>query len=204
MTLQNGLIHRDRAFLWSDEGHFDAATGELVLLQSKAIQCQWPPFAVSASSNGGNPHDIFSAIGEAAPSDLSALLSACADALRAYAAQGYLANLLIAAWDNEPRLFFASTHEAHGEPAFIPFEVLHHVSTGQHLPAYHAAVAEGLTPRSMARLIDAQIASPFALEGPLSASGERTWYGGGVVQIEVSRTGVTERFIRMVETLEAA
>jgi hypothetical protein len=199
MTLQNGLIYRDKAILWTDEGYYDAPSGKLLFLASKAVKCQWPPFAVSVSSNGGHPHEILSAIAGASPCDLSALLSACVDALRAYAAQGYIAGLLVAAWEGEPRLFYVSTLAQHDEPAFKPFEILHHVCTGQGLPACQGAIAEGLTPRNMAKVIDAQLARPFAAEGPLSAAGERLWFGGGIVQIEVSRTGVKERVIRMVE-----
>lgn len=204
MTLQNGLIHFDKVTLWSDEGYFDAPTGKMLFLASKAVKCQWPPFAVNVSSNGGYPHEILSAIAAASPTALPELLSACVDALRAYAAQGHIAMLLVAAWDGEPRLFYISTVAAHGEPAFHPCELAHYVCTGTHLPDYHQAVAEGLTPRAMRRVIDAQIASPFALQGPLSAAGERAWYAGGVVEIEVSRTGVKERVIRLIDTAEAA
>lgn len=101
--------------------------------------------------------------------------------------------------EGEARLFYVSTIAAHDEPAFKPFEILRHVRTGQGLPGYQEAVADGLTPQSMAKVIDAQIASPFVLRGPLSAAGERVWFGGGIVQIEVLRTGVKERVIRLVD-----
>ena len=200
MTLQNGLIHRDKAYLWTDEGYFEAATGKLLFLDSKALKSLTWPYAVSTSSNGGNPHEIFAAIGAAAPTDLSSLLLAVSDALSAYAAQGFTAFVLVAAWEREARLFLVSTIDrGPDDPAFQPIEILHHVCTGQHLPAYHDAVAAGLTPQNMARVIDAQIVTPFALQGPMGSSGERIWFGGGVVQIEVTRDGITDRVLRMVE-----
>jgi hypothetical protein len=198
MTLQNGLIHQDQAYLWCDEAFF-LATGQLSHLQSKAMKSLTWPYAISAASNGGNPHDIFHAVASTKPTDLVSLLSAVSDALRAYASAGNIASTLIAAWEGEARLFFAATIPMQGEAAFEPFEILHHVCSGNELPAYQEAVASGLTPDSMANVIAAQIETPYALEGPMGASGKHIWFGGGIVEIEVSRTGVSERVIRMVD-----
>lgn len=198
MTLQNGLIHQDRAYLWCDEAFF-LATGQLSHLQSKAMKSLTWPYAISAASNGGNPHDIFHAVASTKPTDLASLLSAVSNALRAYASAGNLAYILVAAWEGEARLFLASTIPTQGEAAFEPFEILHYVCGGNELPAYQEAIASGLTPDSMATVIDAQIVTPFAMEGPMGASGKRIWFGGGVIEIEVSRTGVSERVIRMVD-----
>ncbi len=199
MTLQNALVHRDRVYLWTDEGYFDAQSGDLLFLAPKAVKCQWPPFAVSTSSTGGDPQAILAAIAEAAPVDLPSLLSAISSALRAHADKEHIASALIAYCEDEPRLFFASTVEAHGEPPFEPFEILHWLCTGNTLPAYAEAVALGFTPERMGAVIDGQLAAPCAGEGAMAAHGERLWFGGGVVQIEVSRSGVKERVIRMVE-----
>lgn len=200
MTLQNGLIHKDRAYLWCDEAFFEAATGKFSHLQHKAMKSLTWPYALSVASNGGNPHEIFLAVASTAPTDLASLLSAVSDALRAYALAGNLASILVAAWEGEARLLLVATFDGpEGEPAFEPIELLHHVCTGQHLAAYHNALAAGLTPRNMAKVIDAQIETPFALQGPMGSSGERIWFGGGVVQIEVSKAGIRDRVIRMVD-----
>jgi hypothetical protein len=199
MTLQNGMIHNDRAFLWTDEGYFEAATGKLLFTDSKAQKGLKWPYALSTSSNGGNPHDILQAASENEPANLAALLANVVRALRAYAAKGFTANVLVAAWEVEARLFYVSTIDgALDEPAFTPVEILHHVCTGTHLPAYHEAVAAGLTPETMAKVIDAQIEHPFELQGPMAAAGKRLWFGGGIVQIEVTRDGVSDRVLRMV------
>lgn len=200
MTLQNGLIHRDKAYLWTDEGYFDGETGKLLFLDSKALKSLTWPYALSISSNGGNPHEILHDVRSAAPVDLASLLSAVSDALRTYALKGFTATVLVAAWEGEPHLFYVSTIDrGPKEPAFQPDELLHCVCSGQQLTAYHEAVAAGLTPESMANVIDAQIEAPFKLEGLMGSSGERIWFGGGVVQIEVSRDGVRDRVIRMVD-----
>lgn len=204
MTLQNGLIYRDRAYLWTDEGFFDGATGKLLCLDSKAMKSLTWPYALCTASNGGVPHEIMHDVASAAPTDLASLLSAVSDALRAYALKGFTASVLVAAWEGEARLFLVSSIDRGADdPAFRPIEILHHVCTGMHLPAYHEAVAAGLTPQSMAKVIDAQIEQPFELDGPMAAVGKRLWFGGGIVQIEVSKDGVRDKVLRLVDQSEA-
>lgn len=199
MTLQNGLVHGGSAFLWCDTAFFDTATGKLVALDSKAMQGLYWPWAGIMASNGGIPHTIARDIGEAWPSDVPSLLAATIAALRSYAAQGYSARVLLAAYEDRPQLWLVGTDDCTGEGAFVPCEASHYLAFGNDLPEYRRAVSKGLTPKRMANIIDAQIAQPFELAGSFASAGKRVWVGGAVVETKVSRAGVESRVLRAVD-----
>src|SRR5690606_22677760 len=147
-----------KAWLWTDTAYYDVQSGELLCYDTKAFQgLEWP-FAGTISGIGGNPLEIASAIGFAYPSDMASLAAATADALRAHAARGYMARVLLAGWQDAPYLCLVSTDECAGEP-FVPCYVEHYLNAGNHLPSYHRALKRGLNPKRMARVIDEQIAN---------------------------------------------
>src|SRR5690606_25730411 len=145
------------------------------------------------------PYDIVRHVGESWPADPESLMAATREALRDYAASGFMARVLLATWWGEPQLWVAGTDDCAGEGAFNPSEILHYVSTGNDLPAFHRAIRRGLTPSRMARVIDAQLVAPAVLAaGAAGAAGYRVQYGGSVVEIEVSESGVESRVLREI------
>lgn len=205
MTLQAGLAHGGKAYLWCDTAFFDGETGQLVAIDSKSFHGLHWPFAGTTSSIGGNPHEIAFAIGNAWPKDLDSLLAATSDALRRYAAKGYFARVLLATWTDRPRLWLTGTDDCAGEGAFVPCEVLHYANGSNGLPEYERAERLGMNPKRMRRVIDAQLAAPVPAAGPLGEAGRLVQYGGSIVELEVSRGGVDSRVSRAIhETAEAA
>lgn len=198
MTLQNGAICGDKAYLWCDTAYFDARTGDLLTCAAKAFQGLSWPFAGVSCSIGGNPQEIAFEIGKSWPEDVPGLLSETSAALRRYAAKGYLARILLATWIDRPQLWLIATDNDTGEGAFVPCEVLHYVNSGNGLREAERAFRRGITPKRMARVIDAQIANPVPAAGPLGAAGYHVQFGGNVVEIEVSREGVGSRVLRAI------
>jgi hypothetical protein len=198
MTLQNGLVHGGRAYLWTDTAFYDAFTGELLGFDSKAMQGLYWPWAGVLSSIGGDPHEIARMVGEAWPADVPSVLRATAAALRSYASHGHTARVLLATWQDRPQLWMVATDDAGGDGPFVPTEATHYLNFGNTLPAYKRAAAKGFNPKRMHRVIDAQIAEPFELAGTFAATGRRHWLGGNVVEIEVSGEGVESRVLRPV------
>jgi len=82
MTLQNGLSHGRKAYLWFDTAFWNDQTGELAYHAPKAFQGKRWPFAGSFSTWGGDCHAMAEHIGQADPQDLDTLLAVTADALR--------------------------------------------------------------------------------------------------------------------------
>lgn len=211
MTLHNALLHEDRAFLWCDTAFYDMDTGELVGFDAKAFACQVPPFAGILSSLRGNPHSIANAIGEARCHDVRSLLKATEAALRNFEVAGGLATILLGVWDEieeRARLFHARTCDGlpgDEEPAFLPFEIGSCINTGNDLPICADLAAKGLNPRRMRQIIDEQLKHPFELALPnangVSVKGQ---YGGNVLEIVVSRSGVESSILRPVERSMAA
>lgn len=198
MTLQNGLVHGGKAYLWADTGFFDSTTGELVCLDTKVFQGLYWPFAGALSCIGGNPHEIALHISNAWPGDVPSLLATTTDALRHYAAKGFIARVLLATWADRPQLWMIGTDDCAGEGAFVPCEVLHYMNSANGLPEVQRAERMGFTPKRMARVIDAQLANSVEAAGPMGAAGLKVQYGGNVVQYEVSRDGLESRVLRAV------
>lgn len=199
MTLQNGLVHGDKTYLWVDSGWFDPATGDMKIEQAKHFLGLSFPFAGCFSSSGGNPYAMVDHINHLFPICTAALVEAASSALRAYAATGHAGSLLIAAWDGEPRLFLIRSFDGlpgSDEPAFEPIEVLHHLCVGAGTPEIEALRSEGLTRRRMHKVINAQIRIPFSYHetfGPIAAT---RGIGGSITEIVVSRRGVDTSTLR--------
>lgn len=207
MTLQNGLVMGDTAYLWSDTGWFDPATGALKLIGGKVLQGLTFPFAVSFSSNGGNPYMMFDAIEARFPISLPALLEGAVEGLRAYAATGHVGTLLVAAWEDEPRLFLIRSFDGlsgHDESAFEPIEVLHHICNGAGSPELEALRSAGLSRRRMHRVNDLLASRPFDYHESFGVQHGRRGIGGTIVETTVTRGGVRNTVIRTLDEQAAA
>jgi hypothetical protein len=199
VTLQNGLVHGDRAYLWCDTAYYNIGTSELIGFDSKAFQGVTWPFAGICSCLGGNPHSLVEEIGDCWPLGPQQLLDVTARALKGYAAKGNMARILLALWHDRPQIWLIGTDDCGGDGPFVATECLHYVNAGNDLPEYHRAARKGFTPERMAYVIDAQLAAPPVIAaGEAGANGYRVQYGGNVVEIEVTRRGVDSRVLRAV------
>lgn len=198
MTLQNGCITGSTAYLWTDTAVWNGQTGEVACYDTKVFTIQTWPAAGVLSCDGGNPHEIAFAIGNAYPEDVPALLAATVKALRSYCLSGGRGRVLLATNLDGPRLYMiASDGAGLGQP-FEPIELLSFTSSGNSSAAYQLAIANGFTPERMARVIDAQIAEPIEGTGNLAQLGKRVWIGGNVVEFAITAEGVEGRVLRPV------
>ncbi|MCV0384251.1 MAG: hypothetical protein K5799_12530 [Erythrobacter sp.] len=204
MTLQNGCVTGSTAYLWADTAVFHGETGDCIGFDTKVFELLNFPAAGTLSCHGGNPHEIALAIGRALPFNVSSLLSAAVEALRAYCSAGGGGRVLLASNIGGPALHMVASDQIWpGYAPFEPVELQSYTSSGNQTPAYVAAVQNGFTPESMARVIDAQIAEPSEGAGKLALLGPRVWIGGNIVQYAVSSNGVESRVLRNVDS-EAA
>lgn len=190
MTLQNGMVRGQKAYLWADTAIFDGKTGDLVCHDTKAFQGLHWPFSGVIAGHGRNPHDLVRAISNAEPVDLNDLLAKARDCLIWYSADGSLGRLLLASYDNGPHLHLIASDNTGFAAPFEPVELDSYVSSANDSTAYKMAMKKGFTCKRMARIIDAQIKQPFSGAGAGAAMGERVWIGGNVVRIEISDSGV--------------
>lgn len=198
MTLQNGLITAQAAYLWSDTAFWDPATGKLMWHDTKIFQGTEWPWAGSVSTVGPNPHEIAFGIGREHPRDLDQLIYSASSALQKFCAEGHLGRVLIAACIPEPILFRIAS-DAIGptrpfEPAFLEYQA----SSGNSTQAYKTAERCGMDVPRMRRIIDAQIAEPFDGAGQTAHLGRDCWIGGNVVELEVRPEGMSSHILRTV------
>lgn len=198
MTLQNGLVQGRKAYLWADTAFWDSQTGDLVCYDAKAFQGLYWPFCGVMSCHGSNPHDLARTIGYAEPSNLSDLLAKARNALIGYCATGSTGRLLLASYEDGPRLHLIASDGAGIAAPFEPVEVDYYVSSGNDTLPYKMAAKRGFTPKRMAKVIDAQIAQPFTGAGELAHLGKGSWIGGNVVRFEIGESGVTSDVERAV------
>ncbi len=199
MTLQNGLVHGRKAYLWCDTAWWNTATGELVCMDSKAFSGACWPFAGTLSTWGDDPHLIVKHLGRLAPVGLDHLLTAARAVLREFSVEGRGGRLLLASYDIAPRLHMIASDKIWQEvEPFEPVEIDHFTSSGNDTAAYRVAAAKGFNPKRMRRVIDAQCVTPFAGVDALAGLGDRVWIGGNVVRLEVGAEGVTSAVERAV------
>lgn len=199
MTLQNGLTHGRKAYLWCDTAYWDYSTGDLAYHAPKAFQGKSWPFAGSFSTWGGDCLAIAEHIGNSHPKDLGELLDVTVDAMRWFAKTGGDGRILLASYHNGPHLHVIPCHEIFpGYAAFEPVEIDHFVCSANQSDAYKMAARLGMTPKRMRRVIDAQCVTPFAGHANLAGLGDRVWIAGNVVRLEVSAAGVTSAIERAV------
>ena len=182
MTLQNGLVHGRKAYLWADTAIWDGTTGEIACYDTKAFQGLHWPFCGIIACYGRNPHDLAKAIGYADPSNLSDLLFKARNALIGYCADGSTGRLLLASYEDGAHLHLIASDDVGFAAPFEAVEVDHYVSSGNDSTAYKMAMKRGFTAKRMSKVIDAQIAQPFTGAGMATELGNRVWIGGNVVR----------------------
>jgi hypothetical protein len=201
MTLQNGMIDAQKAYLWADTGFWDMNTGELVGHDTKLFQGTGWHWAGSVTTWGAPQRNLISDISFGNVKTLDSLLLSAVEALRAFVANGGGGRVAIASYEDRPRLHMIACHEmfpGSGYGPFEPTEVGHFVCSGNETPAYRDAAAKGFTPERMRAVIDAQCLLKWEGQGPLAALGPRTWIAGNVVRVDVGADGVTSAVERAV------
>lgn len=201
MTLQNGLVHGSKAYLWTDTAHWNPDTGEILAHGTKVFNSTVWPYAVSFSTVGGGLGFFADEIGTANPQGLEELLGAATDALRWYAREGGGGRVMVASYDGKPRLHIIACHvlfPGSGYGPFEPVEIDYFIcSCNDSAPALVAA-REGYNLKRMRRVIDAQCSTPWLSTGGLEHLGPRVWLGGDIYRIEVGAGGVTSALERTV------
>ncbi len=198
MTLQNGLIHKGKAYLWTDTLAVDHLGNEMHV--SKAmVGLNWPWAGVySGLMLSADPGRVAGLIGRAIPRNPSELIDACRAALRAEMDEG-----------RHGRLLMAYASRRHGARMFLmgnysdilqiaPYEVQ---ETVQHAcsPAdenWNQAFADReFTPLEMRQFIGEQVKRPAA--PPHGSFGGA--FGGNLIELRISPTGVRPRQIGDIE-----
>lgn len=199
MTLQNGLIHGGRGYLWTDTMLYDAETGEPLGVAPKAFHgTTWPWAAVlSGTMPADDLYKVPRFIADAWPLGTETLLAAGAAALRSEAAEGRMGRLLfcVPCPVNGARLYFIASDDVGWNEPFVPEELIEFTSSGNGSPLHQRYDKIGFTPARMRRFIDYQIEEPS--ETVLGRK-QRT-IGGNVVELEVTAEGVDSRVVRAVE-----
>ncbi len=201
MTLQNGMKDAAKAYLWADTGYWDAATGNFAGHDVKMMRGKDWPWAVSFTTWGGAARSLIEEISWGNLKGLDSLLASCVEGLREHVRRGGGGRILVASYEEAPRLHMIACHEVFpgsGYGPFEPTELEFFVCSGVQLPACKRAVAEGFTPERMRAVIDAQCVTPWEAHGALAHLGERVWIAGNVIRVEVGADGVTSEVERAV------
>lgn len=186
MTLQNGMIHGGKVYLWTDTMVLDGDTCEVIGVMPKAFYGLHHPFAGSVSNVGTPFQSLMQAIGHGKTTTEDELLRTAQLALMDYCADGSTARLLLGCCYTEPRLYYVAGDNLLGVP-FAAYSVTHYLNP------QHENNSDPVTFAQMPSKIADQVTGKFMPVGPLGALGKRQTVGGTIVQIEVSRNGVTER-----------
>lgn len=186
MTLQNGMIHGGKVYLWTDTMVLNGDTCEVVGVMPKAFYGLRHPFAGTVSNIGAPPQSLMEAIGHGKTTTEDELLQTAQVAMMDYCADGSIARLLLACCYTDPRLYYIASDDALG----VPFAAY---STTHYLCPQHEINSDPVTFAQMPSKIADQVTGKFMPFGPLGASGKRQAVGGTIVQIEVSPDGVTEQ-----------
>ena len=115
-----------------------------------------------------------------------------------YCSTGSTGRLLLASYEDGPHLHLIASDGAGIAAPFEPVEVDYYVSSGNDTLPYKMAVKRGFTRKRMSKVIDAQIRQPYGGGGISAELGEKVWFGGNVVRLEVSDRGVASEVERAV------
>jgi hypothetical protein len=198
VTLQNGLIHNGKAYLWTDTALWEAETGKRIGDVAKAFTgLEWPWAAVlSGTSLPQDPFRVQAMIGAAYPASPADLIEVTRDALRREAIEGRMCRVLLAypCPTYGARMFHIAADSWPGRVAFEPFETIEYMSSGNGSLWAAQFAGRDLTPREMRRFIDYQIADPGE-----SVHGWPSRLGGNLIETKVSAAGVKSRVVREID-----
>ena len=195
MTIQNGLLHRDAAYLWSDTAHWDLATGRRVLVSAKTYQGALWPWAVAISGDSHGSAEGLSGLPALTP---SGLLEAAAENLRAEADDGRLHRMLFA-WPEaqRARLCFISSEAPEGFPSLTPHFVRSYLCWGSDADSFAPFKGRTLTPDDMREIVKLQMADYDCHLFPNGIADDGV---SDVVETKVSpQTGIEHRQLRLIK-----
>lgn len=198
MTLQNGLIHKGRAYLWTDSLAVDEHGNETIV--SKAIiGLGWPWAAIQSGLMLTNdPVRMARTIGLQYPRNAAELIEACRYALRTDLAEGRPGRLLVAysCKDAGTRMFLMANDEVLCVPGVAPYEVHETVQFACSAADEHWTrefAARDFTLLDMRAFIDEQIKR--RMPTPLGWGGD---FGGELIEVRVTKAGVRPRQLREI------
>lgn len=204
MTLQNGLIHRGRGFLWTDTALFDPDNGKIVGEYPKAMTGEhWPWMVVlSGDLDKSDPLSVQHALTRDDPRTTEELLRAGRAALQEHAIKGLMGRLLFCVPDPAygAMLYFIASDATGVAPPFTPRPLTQFTSSGNGTPLFNKLDRQGFTPKRMRRFVDWQA----------SHAGEtvhgNTFHsiGGDIIEIELSGGKTTPRLVRTLDPLPCA
>lgn len=186
MTLQNGLIHKGRAYLWTDEMGIDEHGNRLPI--AKAMTgLAWPWAAIhSGMVLASDQARVSRLIGLKYPRNPAELIEACRHALRTEMEAGRPGRLLVAhSFRAEgSRMFLMANDEVLCVPGVAPYEVHETVqfacsASDERWTREFAARDFDLL--DMRQFIDEQVKRP--METPLAYGGE---FGGSLIELRVA------------------
>jgi hypothetical protein len=197
MSLQNGLIHKGRAYLWSDTLVIDD-DGNPVGYASKAYHGLNWPWAIIQSGlrRTENPHRAIQSIGNAIPRNGAELIELAREALRAERDDGLLARFLIAYADKEhgARMVFIANDETPFAAPLEPHETVQFACGHSDDRWSTAFIDRDLTHLEMRQFIAEQAKRPM-----LTAFGKEQWgIGGELIETRVTAKGVRSTGLGMI------
>jgi hypothetical protein len=203
MTLQNGLIHRGKAYLWTDTALWDASTGTPIGTVSKAFSgVTWPWAGVlSGLMLPNEPYRVQTLIAEANPRDPAELIEATRSALRLEAMAGRHCRVLLAfpCPDYGARMFMIAADAMPFAAPLEPYETVEYMSSGNGSPWAAKFAGKDLTPAMMRKFIDHQIEHPG--ETVLGWNGHNI--GGNIIETRVTAKGAKNFLVRAVDRQSA-
>ena len=202
MTLQNGLIHAGRAYLWTDTAAWNPTTGQQIGHLDKAITgLLWPWAVVHSGLMRTTDNPIFARLTDNWSLTSERLLQTATAALRQEAAEGRHGRLLIAhtCQTYGARMFLISTEDEPFTPAFTPYETIEYMSSGNGTDFAAEFAGRDMTPADMRRFIEHQTTHPCEK----LVGGTFVGIGGNIIEIEVQAKGVQSRVVSSLEHLAA-
>lgn len=184
MTLQNGLLTPDAAYLWSETGMFTWQEKRLIGHDPcKILAGSGWPWALLHSGTYDVWEPLECSLGIERVASLGALVERIQWALQPHLSHDWPngQRVLIAAYEGGPHLILVTTEEMGGYPPLTPLPIRTHMISGGS-EAITREVAKGVTVESMARIIRQQHADCMLDDNwPLS---------GKVTRARVSCSGV--------------
>lgn len=196
MTLQNGLVHEGKGYLWTDTALWDVRSGSIVGEAAKAFTgTYWPWAAVLSGAFDLNAlYRIPEIISRAMPRDVSELLEVGRDALALEASAGRFSRLLFCVPDAEfgAMLHFIAADDVGFARPFEPIRTVQFTSSCGTTSRYAEYDRKGFTPSLMRKFVGFQERKP---EQTVFGNFEHT-IGGNIVEIELANARVQSRILR--------
>lgn len=192
MTLQNGLVHGKKAYLWCDTAMWDDS-GQVIGQVSKAFGSPSLEWTGTVSFWGPPPDAMTTEISTAHVDSLERLLEVATDAMRKFVLSGGNGRIMLASYFDRPRLHMIATDDLFPGSGYGPLEAVeinYFISSCNDSAPAKIAARKGMNPKRMRRVIDAQCETPFEGSGAWVGLGKRIWVGGEVIRIEVGHDGV--------------